>query len=109
MAEFCEVYVRTPRKAKKLHVCYECGGSIHAGEEYVYHHGVFDGRGFGEKVCPDCNILINEVNKKLHPDDCCGLGELHEFIFNNNDKEMIKKYVAIKRKRGAKIFEWMEE
>lgn len=107
MGEIAEVYIKTKRAARKNHICYECEGIIPNKEEYFYHHGVFDKVGFGEKVCSDCNNLINEQNDMLDFDDCVGLGELCEFIFNGNEVSDIKRFIDIKLKRRAKVEEWM--
>ena len=108
MNEFAQVYEVEPRKARKAHKCVSCGGIIKAGEFYKYHHGVFDGSGFSDKVCTDCHDMINEINSELHPDDTISVSELSDAVFES-DAATIKKFIENKIKRGCEIRPWMTE
>lgn len=44
-------------KAKKQHVCVECGKTINIGEKYEYTFGVWDGEHDVYKTCCDCVSL----------------------------------------------------
>lgn len=45
------------RKARKLHICCECRGSIVPGEAYEYFSGVWDGNPDSFKTCLACSEL----------------------------------------------------
>ena len=44
-------------KARKQHVCYECGKRIEIGEEYQYIFGVWDGDASSFHTCEPCADL----------------------------------------------------
>lgn len=86
----------------------ECYGMIPKGEVYIKHSGVFDGSGFTHKMCVDCQALINELNQGKDFEDTVSFGDLCEFASEEGD-EYLRKYVEIKRKRGATVKQWMED
>ena len=45
------------QKARKQHVCTECGGKILPGEEYEYYSGTWDGEADTFKTCLDCKSV----------------------------------------------------
>ena len=48
------------RKARVDHKCRECRSVITRGETYNYSSYVFDGKWFDDKVCNDCQSVINQ-------------------------------------------------
>ena len=107
MCDIAEVYHVDKRKARKAHRCEECHGTIPAGEVYCFHHGVFDGAGFSNKVCVDCEELRTELNKKLDLYDQICIGELCDVVMEDDDA-IIDRFIQIKVKRGGKIWPWMQ-
>lgn len=108
MCDIAEVYEIENRKARKDHRCGDCCGVIKAGEIYRYHHGVFDGSGFSDKICADCDAIRDEMNKKVDLYEQVCVGELQDAVFEDSD-EMIKRFIEIKIKRGCEIKPWMTE
>lgn len=106
MCDIAEVYLINKRRARKRHKCRECRGDIQTGEHYYYHHGVFDGSGFGFQICPDCESLRQELNTgRNHYDQIC-VEELGEAVFECG-LDFQKRFVENKRKRGAAVPDWM--
>jgi hypothetical protein len=106
MCEVMEGYGMEVRKARKQHKCCECRGTINAGEQYHYHHGVADGRGVGYKVCPDCQAMRVEIEKNTaHYDDLLPFEGLFESAVE--DEKLAKRMAATMAKRGAKVPEWL--
>jgi len=74
-----EVWVTTPRKARKSYRCEECGTRIPVGVKYVECSGIQDGSPFRLRVHAECLRLWERVREKL-----CGgrgaiaIGGLHE-------------------------------
>jgi hypothetical protein len=97
------------RKARKPHKCCECDGVIQPGENYHYHHGVWDGEAADYKVCIDCEALRAEYDADSHADECTALAQLSETVegCGAHEKELFVRFVDIKRKRGATVPEWM--
>lgn len=63
-------------KARKEHVCCECGETINSGEKYEYASGLWDGSWSHYKTCEICLRIRDEV--------CCGgwiFGELRDVIW----------------------------
>ena len=108
MCEIAEVYKVEDRKARKEHRCIACRGAIKVGEIYKHHHGVFDGSGFSDKVCPECHAMITEINLNLNADEMIAVSELTEAVFESDVKTM-NEYLAIKTKRGGEIRPWMTQ
>lgn len=52
--DLADVIEQNTRKARKLHLCSECGREIQIGEEYEYFKGKSDGELFVNKTCLDC-------------------------------------------------------
>jgi len=44
-------------RARKPHICGECGGEIPIGTEYRYERVVYDGHTSTHKTCPYCNLI----------------------------------------------------
>ena len=55
-----ELISDTKRKARKIHVCGECGRDILLGEVYEYHVGKSDGILETHKTCADCLSIRTE-------------------------------------------------
>lgn len=108
MCDIAEVYEIEKRKARKDHRCEECRGTIKAGEIYCFHHGVFDGSGFSNKICVDCDAIRDEMNKKVGIYDQVCVGELQDAVFEDSEAT-IKRYIEIKIKRGVPVQPWMTE
>lgn len=110
MCEVAEVYEVEPRKARKEHICRDCRGTIKAGEIYRYHHGVFDGSGFSDKVCVECDEMRKEFNRDLPTDEQICVGQLYEAVFSTWDNlEKMQRFIATKIKRGCPILPWMAQ
>ena len=106
--EYPEGYACDTRKARKSHECCECLGTIQPGENYNYHHGIWNGpESF--KVCLDCDDLRNECDvDAMYRDEKTCLRGIGETICDSGDEDLFRKFVAIKTKRGAKIHDWMQ-
>lgn len=110
MCEMPQVYGCDKPKARKEHRCYECRGAIAIGEVYHKHHGIWEGEASTFKVCADCEAMRFEVdNGTVNPDCITAFGELYESVFESDDAALIKRFMDIMRKRGAKIRPWMIE
>lgn len=109
MCEQAEVYNVDNRKARKEHRCVECRGIINVGEFYKYHHGVFDGSGFSDKLCAECHSMQEEINKGRRMDDRICVGELCHEVFDSGEATRINRFMEIMTKRGAKIEDWMKK
>lgn len=110
MCDIAEVYDIEQRRARKDHRCEECRGTITAGEIYHYHHGVFDGAGFSNKLCEECQQLHNDVdkdNRDIYEQTC--VGELCEAIFETGDHDLMRRFIETKIKRGCPVQSWMTE
>lgn len=59
------VYVRTTRKARKPHRCYECGAQIEPGTRYEHVFGVWDGNADSNSTCLDCVGLRTWAESKV--------------------------------------------
>ena len=51
------VFSETKRRARRDHVCVECGRTIRAGEQYRFVSGLWDGRWSSHKMCRHCDAL----------------------------------------------------
>ena len=107
MCEMPTVYECDRPKARKEHTCCECRGKISIGETYHKHHGIWDGEADTYKVCDDCEIVRDIVDKDQHPDDKSAFGHLYESVMESHQLAIIKQWLDIRRKRGAKIEPWM--
>ena len=54
-----EAFSETDRKARKEHICGECGRTIHPGETYHYESGIWEGEPKSHKTCADCLSLCD--------------------------------------------------
>jgi len=106
MPEMASCYGHEHRKARKAHMCIECLGWIEPGEKYHYHHGIWDGRAAGYKVCVDCETLRDEIDAEVPFEDSVAFGELVEHVAEV--PALLARYAAIKRKRRAVIPAWIE-
>ena len=104
-------YRFTQRKARKAHRCCECGGIIQPGEQYTYHSGIWDGDPDSYKICPDCEQLRKEYNATREYDELAPFGYLIEWLTEDHrgNNPFIKRFIAIKRKRGANVSKYLEE
>ncbi len=110
MCEMPSVYQCDWPTARKEHTCCECHGKIAAGEKYHKHHGIWDGEADTFKVCDDCEALRAEVDKnEKDPEFKTAFGELYESVFETHYLPLVKRFMDIKRKRGAAIQPWMVE
>lgn len=108
MCEQPEVYRHEQPKARISHVCCECGGEIRGGEVYHKHSGIWSGDADTFKVCADCEAIRAEVDEGIKdPEDRSAFGCLYESVFESRDRELITRYVGNRRKRGAKVPDWM--
>ena len=107
MSDEAQVYYVDDRNARKQHRCEECSGVIKVGEIYKYHHGVFDGSGFSNHVCAECERLRTELNDTLNRWEQVCVSELCEAVFESEDASMMKRYIDNATRRGAKLSQWM--
>lgn len=49
-----DCFTETDRKARKEHLCFECGRTIQPGETYRYESGIWEGEAKSYKTCGDC-------------------------------------------------------
>ena len=106
MSERPDCYGVKVRKARKPHKCYECGGVIEKGEQYNYHHGVWDHEAASYKVCTDCDGLREDCDATAEYDgDRTAFGNLCDSA-QGMGGEYFLRYVEIQRKRGAEISDW---
>lgn len=64
--EVCQVYEVTWRRARKAHVCCECGEAIETGQRYEYTFTVLDGEVTVYKTCGFCANEFTRLRDK-HP------------------------------------------
>lgn len=108
MSDLPSVYSCTRPKARKEHQCCECRGAIQPGEHYHKFWGIWGGDMNAYKTCADCEALRTEVDKDIsHRDDSTPFSLLYETVFESREPKWIATYMATKRKRGAKIQDWM--
>ena len=51
---FPECFIEKNRKARKTHICCECGETIEKGDLYRYESGIWEGEPKDYKTCVDC-------------------------------------------------------
>lgn len=109
LSEMAECYRGEVRKARKEHRCCSCDGMIHPGEAYHHHFGIWSDGPESFNVCQDCEDLRVEVDAEVKdPYEKTAVTELQESVFNSGQQEWINKFIAIKRKRGAAVPDWMQ-
>ncbi len=109
MGEPAEVYIVSKRTSRKEHKCCECFGLINKGEQYNVHHGIFDGDPFRSKVCLDCDVIRNAINKGRPFEESACLTEVADFVFEIEDFLVMQAFLKIKEKRGAPVQQWMND
>jgi hypothetical protein len=108
MCDYPQAYSLDRPTARKEHRCYECHGTIHIGEKYCKHHGIWDHEPAEFKVCNECEELRKRADAEVaHREDMTAFGQLYETVFESRDLALITPYLANCRARGAKIPEWM--
>ncbi len=71
------------RKARKDHVCCECGRTIEAGTVYEYTSGIWDHEPSSHKTCPRCVTLraaMAKINGWPPPPFTCLLETIREYV-----------------------------
>lgn len=58
------VFRTETRKARKIHVCYECRKKIQPGEQYLVFTGCWEGKWEEYKTCQDCADLREELSDR---------------------------------------------
>lgn len=107
MCERPQAYSHKLRKARKDHECCECSGIINKGENYHYHSGIWEFEPDSFKICVDCELLREEINSKIkYYHDKVAFKELFEVVQHS---DYFDKYVSIRIKRNAKIYDWMKK
>lgn len=107
MCEFPATYMMRVRRARKEHRCCECGGKILKGESYNYHSGVWDNQGRSFKVCPECDLLRDELDKDRDIEDRIVFGGLVEDVQLTDDLAAARVLLSIMEKRGAWVPTWL--
>ena len=84
--DYCEVYHKTIRKARKRHRC-ACGSHfIEPGEQYHNACGKFDGDWFEMKWCAKCHAVMQRIHDLEIERGCreheswCSPDDLHEAV-----------------------------
>ena len=109
MCEIAEVYGHKLRKARKEHKCCECHGKINKGEQYHYHHGIFDGETCDYKVCLDCELLRAECDKDIkYPEEMTHFEGLVDVVVSIKRElpELFNSLVSIMEKRNSPRFKF---
>mgnify|MGYP003154688263 CR=1 FL=1 len=71
----------TTRKARKQHMCCECGVLIKSGQQYRYISGIWDGKPLSYKQCLACaDRFQRETNNADYPDEGPWFTGLYEYI-----------------------------
>lgn len=109
MCELPEVSSSTHPIARKEHTCCECRGTIKPGERYYKFTGVWDAEWSTYKTCSDCEEIRDECDEGFCADECTPFGYLDESVDNIGEVELVKKFLAVKQKRGAPVPNWMKK
>lgn len=110
MNELPSVSLMKVRKARNQHMCCECFGDIHPGEQYHYHSGIWDGSPADFKVCPECDELRNAIDEDAFPGEGTAFGFIAESIFDSDEFfKFAARYISIQAMRGAVINKRMLE
>lgn len=95
-----DAYTKKTRKARKSHKCSECGRTIHAGEQYEYVSGIWDGHVDTFKTCNGCLWAAEWLQEQC--DGYChgGLQEdLQEHVYDGyHDNMLLLRFRGVKRK-----------
>lgn len=83
--EPAEFYSERRTKARKVHRCDECSGSINPGETYRQSSGKWAGDFMTYKMCPLCMELEQWARISV-PCFCYTFSELHEHVRNMVDE-----------------------
>lgn len=103
MTDLPTVWRASRPKARKLHRCIECTGSIEPGEVYEKFTGLWDGSWDTYRTCAECNTLRGEVNTKSRAtEDCVAFGELHQSFWEPEfDDSQRLRFLNNAERRGA--------
>lgn len=83
MCEKPRVYLNEKRKARKNHVCSDCGGLIPEGEIYYDISGNWDGVWSHYKYCSDCDSIWNDLlDADVWAIDYVTMGNVGDYIFS---------------------------
>jgi hypothetical protein len=52
------------KRARKVHACDSCGGTIAVGSSYVGHFSIYEGEVSPEKQCLPCNTIANAFDRE---------------------------------------------
>ena len=85
------------QKARKPHVCIECGAIIRAGDEYEYMFGIWDGYKSTGHTCLLCRELREWAIISV-PCFCWYYGDLHQDVWDMVDE--------VKHDVRGFVFEW---
>jgi len=75
LAEQCDVWIETDRKARKQHRCCECREPIEPGEKYIQINSVYDGSASTDRMCSTCRAIWRDLF------GCVIIGELRNEIW----------------------------
>lgn len=79
--ESVQLYTKQTRKAKKEHICNECGVVIPINTSYIYEKFMYDNLFFQHKTCMDCE----SVRTAFYPTGGYTFSELWETVLHNID------------------------
>ena len=63
-----ECYGTEQRKARKEYECQLCGEKILKGRDYIYEHGLYDGKFFNHRQHIHCNAIFEAYFAEPHTD-----------------------------------------
>ena len=107
------VYRSAIRKARKPHVCCECGGTIAVGERHEYVTANWEGTWCDFRTCPDCVVI--RCNLARREGSCGGwlhggmLEELESIKYDPDGERLFAAYNLSTKHRGGTPLYRIEE
>jgi len=95
-------------KARKIHICTECGEEIKKGDEYEYFKGVLNGDWDRYKTCKNCLSLRNMFFKNGYT-FCCLWDDFSVNLEEENYEIPEKCISALTSVARAKVCDLIEE
>jgi len=102
-----EVWLETERKARKEHICSSCCRVVDAGEKYLAHFSVYDGRSWIGKLCCDC-VSDRAKFAEAHGGILCFPSELRNVLVDciaegDDESEMWRSMLDRIKARGLAV------
>jgi|WetSurMetagenome_2_1015567.scaffolds.fasta_scaffold748994_2 hypothetical protein len=105
-----EVFCEDTPVARKVHRCFECRGQIEIGEKYFCFHGVCGDGPWRYRICRDCEELRREIQESIpreYKEAYVFIGEVCEYVCEDDSIEFIGRFIKTKLKRKASVPEWL--